>query len=267
MQLSPGKSFPLAWGWAAPCVMGRVDTWGSGWMRPQAWQGDGARLCLVEVGEQTPSPDPWLNHRLPAAAESREVGYGHARPGELGVRSWSPAGFGQPFGSRPNFQLEGVTQCIGFPPWPGGSLPSRHCLPGMAGYVRAMAVLASPPAGAEREWAPAPGQQHPIVICARGGTNLLWWGRANARAEPGPVSILDAGAASCNPSPCRLKPCLGFLMSKELSVLQAFLVAMNSAFPDPTKSSDRVKTQVLVCAPLGSGFLNWANTTAPPEHV
>lgn len=68
-------------------------------MCPQAWQGDGARLCLMEPGQQTLSPAPQLNHHLPTEAESREVGYGNARPGEMGVRSWSPAGFGQPFGS------------------------------------------------------------------------------------------------------------------------------------------------------------------------
>lgn len=61
---------------------------------------------------------------------------------------------------------------------------------------------------------------------------------------------------------------MGFLMSRELSILQAFLVCMNSTSPpDPTKGSDRVTMQVLVCARLSSGFFNWANTMAPPGHV
>lgn len=42
---------------------------------------------------------------------------------------------------------------------------------------------------------------------------------------------------------------------------------MNSTSPDPTKSSDGVKTQVLVCICLSSRFLNCANTMAPPERV
>lgn len=167
--------------------MGRVDTLGIGWMCPQAWQGDGACLCLMELGQQNLCPAPLLNHCLPAATESGEVGYGDARPGEMGLRSWSPAGFGQPFGSQPNFQPEGVTQRIGFPSWPSSSLPSRRCLLGTAGYVMVPAALASPPARAVWDWAPARGVWHPIVICTQGGTNPPCQDRADARAEHGPL--------------------------------------------------------------------------------
>lgn len=70
------------------------------------------------------------------------------------------------------------------------------------------------------------------------------------------MPISGAGAAKCNPSSCQLKPCLGFLMSRELSVLQEFLVSVNSRYPVITKNRNRVKTQVLVGAHLSSGFLN-----------
>lgn len=64
------------------------------------------------------------------------------------------------------------------------------------------------------------------------------------------MPISGAGAASCNLSSCQLKLYLGFLMSRELSVLQEFLVSMNSRYPDTTKNRNRVKTQLLVSTHL-----------------
>ncbi|XP_053938984.1 uncharacterized protein LOC128853953 isoform X2 [Cuculus canorus] len=131
--VQPWKGSLVLWG-----CLGWVGTAGAGWMCPQAWQGGTA-------GTTDPRAYPWLHHHLPAAAKSGEVGYGHTRPGEMGVRSWNSAGFQQPFGSRPNFQPEGVTQRVGFPPRLAGSLPSRQCLLGTA-LRQALAALTSPPA-------------------------------------------------------------------------------------------------------------------------
>lgn len=57
------------------------------------------------------------------------------------MHSWSPAGFGQPFGSQPTFQPAGVTKHCGLPAWAGArSLPALP--PGHGGYI--MAWLPSP---------------------------------------------------------------------------------------------------------------------------
>lgn len=148
--------------------------------------------------------------------------------------------------------------------------PFQALLPGTACYVTAPAALISP----QLEWC---GIGH---LPRDRSTQLLFAPRVApthcARAAlmtrqstaPCPVegsAILGTGAASCNLCSCQLEPCVGLLTSRELSVLQKSLVSVSSTSSNPTKSSDRVKTQVPVCTCLISGFLNWANATDPPE--
>lgn len=150
----------------------------------------------------------------------------------------------------------------------GGRLaPFQHCLPGTASYIMALAALAYPAAGVAWDRAPARGPWHLIAVCIQGGTNLPCQEKARTHAQRRAVPVSGAGAPCCNLSSCQLKLYLGFLMSREFSVSQEFTVFMNSRYPDTTKNRNRVKTQVLVSAHLSSGFLKWANTTAPAEPI
>jgi len=68
----------------APRVTGRVGARGVGWMRPHARQGDGARLCLMEPGQQTLSPAPLAQPWPPRSSRVtavRELGRWGCVPG------------------------------------------------------------------------------------------------------------------------------------------------------------------------------------------
>lgn len=79
-------------------AMDKGDTLGAGWMCPQAWQEDGAETDPLSIPSaqlsSLRSSRKWENRLQP-----RETG-------KVGMHSWSPAGFGQPFGSQPTFQPE-----------------------------------------------------------------------------------------------------------------------------------------------------------------
>lgn len=182
-----------------------------GWMCPQAWQGYGT--CMDGAGTADPLLAPLLNHHLPTADKSKGLDYGPTRPGEIRVCSCSLAGFGQPFGSQPDFQPAAVTQRIGFPAW---LTPFQALPPGHAGLCH---ELPSPPLQPEQCGIGHLPMDH--------GTPLLFAPRV------APTYTAYAGAEQ-SPIPCARAGCWGSIVQPlllSLRLLNELSVLQESCFP------------------------------------
>lgn len=121
------------------CPLGRMS-----WTKWMPWVLVGC-VPKEDGAETDPLPTPSAQLSSLRSSRKQENGLQPHETGQVGMHSWSPAGFGQPFGSQPTFQPERVTQHIGFPARAGGSLPSSSA-------SRAWPVTSWP-------WLPSPSLQ------------------------------------------------------------------------------------------------------------
>lgn len=157
--------------------------------------------------------------------------------------SWSPARFGQPFGSHPSPQPAAVTQRLGFPPRPGGSRSSREGPGGRLHHGHACPAF-------------------PSARLAPGGLVLPAWHRdtePRCGAAPGTGQCPSRAWGRHRAALYRVDGCCNFVISRWIlgcifNEHKGFYLAGVSGFrKDPVwylMSGDRVRAEVLVRAYL-----------------